>query len=144
MGFGDNVLIVAIDGNVVLDASDHQFLKKKFSNKIGQVNVAFPRGKDFKPLFSGAWFDLETAENHRLDIVLGDEGGETTSGLFIQAQNLTGAGELAFAPNGTPQTPLVVIGSLRDEDRASIEKYLAPECFKTDLILNGSSVSESP
>jgi hypothetical protein len=139
VGFGDNVLVVAIDGDVVLDASDLQYLHKKFSNLIGQMDITGP-GKDAPtPLYSGLWFDLETAENHRIDIVIGDEGGVTTSGLFIQMQDIT-ADNLAFAPNGAPKIPLFVLGSMHQEDQKNLSTDLPPECFKTNLILNASPV----
>jgi hypothetical protein len=86
IGFGDNVLIVAVDGTVVLDASDHQYLAEPWSKLIGQMAISGP-GKDAPtPMFAGQFFDLETAEKHRIDIVIGDEGGVTTSGLFIEKQ----------------------------------------------------------
>jgi hypothetical protein len=139
VGFGDNVLIVAIDGDVVLDASDLQYLHKKFSTLVGQMDITGP-GKDAPtPIYSGLWFDLETAENHRIDIVLGDEGGVTTSGLFIQKQEIQG-GSLAFAPNGAPEIPLFVLGSMHQDDQKNLSTDLPPECFKTDLILNASPV----
>jgi hypothetical protein len=137
VGWGDNVLVAAIDGAVELDASDHQYLKKKFSKLVGKMNITGPGKKDPTPIFTGEWFDLETAENHHIDILLGDEGGVTTSGLFIQRQDISDAGTLTFAPNGAPKVPLFVVGALNEADQASLSKYLPIECFNTDLILNG-------
>jgi hypothetical protein len=141
IGFGDNVLVVAMDGTVVLDASDKQYLQLRFSKLVGQMDITGP-GKDAPtPLYSGAWFDLETAEPHHFDIVIGDEGGVTTSGLFIQKQDISTSGELTFAPNGAPKIPLFVVGALNEGDKKALEQNLPPESFKSDLILNGERPS---
>jgi hypothetical protein len=130
VGWGDNVLVVAIDNKVVLDAGDHQSLAEPYSKNVGQMAITGPGKGDPTPEFSGDWFTLDMIDSHTIDIVIGDEGGVTTSGLFIQPEDTT----LTFAENGAPKIPLFVIGTLGDGDQAAMSKDLPAVCFNTHLV----------
>jgi hypothetical protein len=136
IGFGDNVLIVALDGNIVLDASDKQYLGLDSMTQVGGMKPG--RGSP-TPLIAGNWFDLEQSEYHKIDILIGDEGGTTDSGLFIQPKTTA----LTFATDGiqkgAPKIPLFVIGSMSDVEKKSLSKFLPPECLTTTLSFNGQS-----
>ena len=136
VGWGDNVLIVALDGKVVLEASDKQFLHLSFNKRIGDVKL--PGKKPNTPIFAGEGFTISADDQHDIDVLIGDEGGVTTSALFIQSDG----DNPAFAENGAPKVPLFVVGTLSNEDKKNLEKYLPPECFTSEPLFIEAPASD--
>jgi hypothetical protein len=130
VGWGDNVLAVSINGKLVLDASDKQYLSQPYSKNVGVMGITGPGKGEGTPLFTGDWFNLDIGTNITIDIVIGDEGGVTTSGLLIQPHSA----DLTFAPNGAPKIPLFILGTVGEGDKATMRKDLPVECFTTHLV----------
>lgn len=80
VGWGDNCLVVGINGSVKLDASDRGYTGEK-RNGIGSADLP---GKPGAILFEGDWFTLRPGASFTLDILIGDEGGIFAAGVLLQ------------------------------------------------------------
>jgi hypothetical protein len=129
VGFGDNVLIVRINGTIVLDASDRGFIKGSpdyVSPYRKRVGDAILPGKDNgTPLYMGDSFIVEPGASIHIDIIIGDEGGIFCAGLFLAPKDPT----LTFTSTGVPKLPLFGVGEMPADDKKSLGVYLPPECL---------------
>jgi hypothetical protein len=106
-GFGDNVLLVKIDGVTVLDAGFnfltnkaplHQYLSYVFPSYIGN-SMTDPH------LRVGPTFHMGT-DPVDMDVLIGDDGGICSFFLLIQNMGNT----YDTAPDGTPKLPVFQLG----------------------------------
>jgi hypothetical protein len=129
VGFGDNVLIVRINGTLVLDASDQGFIKGSqdyvapYRKLVGSAVLP---GKDFgTPLYMGDSFLVELGASVHFDVIVGDEGGIFCAGLFLAPKDPT----FTFTSSGIAKLPLFSVGEMPAEDKTSLSAYLPPECL---------------
>jgi hypothetical protein len=141
VGFGDNVLIVRINGTIVLDASDLGFIKGSpdyvaaYRKRVGGALLA---GKDnATPLYMGDSFIVDPGASVHFDVIVGDEGGIFCAGLFLAPKDPT----LTFTSNGIPKIPLFSVGELNADDQKSLGQFLPPDCLVTPF--NFSVVPET-
>jgi hypothetical protein len=134
VGWGDNVLIAGINGKLVLDASDVGYLKPQ-RTVVGQAT--FP-GNGGKPIFEGEWFEVHSGIAIKLDVLVGDEGGVFTAGLFLQKKGQP----LQFGNLGIPKLPLVLMGTLAENEKALFLKFLDSAAFSGPVFnaRNGGSL----
>lgn len=123
VGWGDNVMVVAIDGRIVLDASDLPYLNRSRDGSIGQVD--FP-AKGNTPVFAGRWFRVLRGSSVRLDVLLGDEGGIYCAGIHLQRKEQ----ELKFGRGGIPSLPLFRLADFKSEDQKLYHPHLGAEAFQ--------------
>ncbi|MGC4016621.1 MAG: hypothetical protein QM755_19195 [Luteolibacter sp.] len=98
VGWGDNCLVVGVNGNVRLDASDHGYTGDK-RESLGSANLP---GKPGAAVFSGDWFQIREGQPMTVDILIGDEGGIFAAGLLVQSKEE----ELTKGANGLPNLPI--------------------------------------
>ncbi len=121
VGWGDNVLIVGLNGNVVLDASDIGYVDKK---RTGAGSVSFPK-KGGTPMFEGEWFEVRAGAPMKMDVLLGDEGGIFCAGLHLQKK-----GENYGKGKGNiPELPLLLVAPLTDAEKKLYREYLGEKAF---------------
>ncbi len=133
VGFSDNVLIAGIGGRVMLDASDVGYLRLPRTNAGA---VTFP-GYGGKPMFEGQWFQLYAGSSFKLDVIIGDEGGEFGAGLFLQKKGENyGRGKY-----GLPQLPLVTFAPLSEAEKQKYREYFAEVAFSGPVFTVRSSGS---
>ncbi len=123
VGWGDNVMIVGINGKVVLDASDIGYVDPKDRKGIG--SVSFPKKGD-TPLLQGEVFQVTEGQTLKIDILLGDEGGIYCAGLMLQKEGQSfgkGKGDI-------PELPLFLVGALNEQERRLYHEYLGEAAFK--------------
>jgi hypothetical protein len=141
VGFGDNVCEVKINDRIVLEASDRGYLgsgpdyASPVRRRVG--DILLPGKDNITPLFMGDSFLVEPGDSIHIDIAVGDEGGIFCAGLFLAAKDP----KLTFTDKGIPLLPLFGVGSLSDDDKKMLGKYLPPECLKSSV--NFSVVKET-
>lgn len=121
VGWGDNVLIVGLNGKVVLDASDIGYVDK---NRTNAGSVSFPK-KGGTPLLEGEWFEVRAGSPTRVDVLLGDEGGIFCAGLHLQKKGETygkGKGDI-------PELPLFMVAPLGAEEKKLYGAHLGEKAF---------------
>ncbi len=80
-GWGDNYLIIGLNGKVILDACD--------TSNESAVEIKTPLksplipGKGGCATFRGPVFELKKGETYRIDLLMGDRGGIFTAGAFV-------------------------------------------------------------
>jgi hypothetical protein len=127
VGFGDNVLEVSINNQVVLDASDIGVLGLP---RTREGDGALLPGKGVPtPVFMGDSFEVEPGVPIHIDIAVGDEGGIFCAGLFLAPDNPS----ITFNTNGTPKLPLMFFGTLAEADKQTLLQFLAPECVTSPV-----------
>jgi hypothetical protein len=101
VGFGDNVLVVRIKGQVVLDAGFYPVLKN--ANLRTPLPFTFPSyvryaTKVWDPhLKVGPAFHLDATETVDMDVLIGDDGGHCSFFLLIEKEgNIYGNGDGGF------------------------------------------------
>jgi hypothetical protein len=118
VGWGDNCLVVGIDGKVVFDASDVGYTGESRTS-LGAINVP---GKPSASLFHGGWFTLRPQDSVKLDIIVGDEGGIFSAVAMLERKGETygrGAG-------GIPLLPVLTVADLEDKEKA-LYPFIQPE-----------------
>jgi hypothetical protein len=118
VGWGDNCLVVGIDGKIVLDASDIGYTGKT-RTPLGDVTTP---GKTNCPLYHGEWFTLRAQDSVKLDIIVGDEGGIFAAGAMLEKKGITyarGAGNL-------PLLPVLTVADLEDKEK-ELYPFIPPE-----------------
>ena len=129
VGFGDNLLAVRINDRVVLDASDHGYLKgnQDYASRrsLEPSGAVLPGKGGGTPVFLGDSFLVEPGQSIHVDIAVGDEGGIFCAGLFLATKEPT----VTFSDKGIPKLPLFGVGTLNDDDKKTLGKYLPPECL---------------
>lgn len=123
VAFGDNLCAIAIDGELVLDASDHGYLGVR-RTELGP-GVLYPGKATPTPLFAGSWFYLNSGTKYRIDLIFGDEGGIFASGVFLQPEGK----DVTFSKNGVPLLPIFSVGETSENDAKMLKQYLPPECL---------------
>ncbi len=121
VGWGDNVMIVGLNGKVVLDASDIGYVDRSRAHKGA---VSFPK-KGSTPMFEGDWFALSANMAVKIDILLGDEGGIFCAGLHIQKEGES----YSSGKGGVPTLPLWLAGALGPEEKKLYGTYLGGQAF---------------
>ncbi|WP_143157848.1 hypothetical protein [Rubritalea squalenifaciens] len=125
IGWGDNVLVIAIDGKIVLDASDKGFTGEKRTRR-GSINVP---GKPGAALYEGKPFSLSQGRSYKIDVLIGDMGGLFSAGAMVMRKSSD-----YKDGSGIPQLPALVVSPLTEEDRKHRSfvkpQYLNPEIFK--------------
>jgi hypothetical protein len=140
VGFGDNVCEVRINDRLVLDASDHGYIKGNDTPSPERKlvgSIVLPGKDQGTPLYMGDSFLVEPGDSIHIDIAVGDEGGIFCAGLFLAPKDPT----LTFTDKGIPLLPLFGVGTLSDDDKKMLGKYLPPECLTSDV--NFSVVKET-
>ena len=111
VGFGDDILVVAVNGQVVLDASLWPVLDRaqRMPWPYSDWNVICPfKGQNYGKLRVGDSFDADTAEPLKIDVILGDKpGGDYNAFLMIADDSET----YPIGPQGVPLYPIFQIGS---------------------------------
>jgi len=109
MGYGDNVLIVRINGHLVLDAGwntilpDHPELSHHFPlNWIGSK-----KGLPNFDLKMGPPFHMDAGQPVPMEVLIGDDGGEC--GFFLFVMKVGDSYEKG--PDGTPKLPFFELGA---------------------------------
>jgi len=110
VGWGDNVLAVKVNGDVVLDASDWGVYKEK-REPIGAIKKLGK--KSGNPVFAGKWIQLDSLRDSTIEVVLSDEGGIFCAGLLIQKEGQT----ITKNANGIPELPLFIMAPLAPEEK---------------------------
>jgi hypothetical protein len=136
VGFGDNIMIVVLDGRLVLDASDHGYTGH--GRQGAGADISFPR-KRGTPLYFGDWFQVDAGEAKNIEVMVGDEGGIFCAGLFIQKEGQ----DYRQGANNVPLLPLFSMAPFTDADKSSLRQYLPDECFGGP-VWKGTSTSASP
>ncbi|BCU78352.1 hypothetical protein [Luteolibacter sp. LG18] len=98
VGWGDNCLVVGVNGNVRLDASDHGYTGEK-RESLGSANL---KGKPGAAVFAGDWFQIRAGQTVTVDILIGDEGGIFAAGVLLQAKDQ----DLTKGASGLPNLPI--------------------------------------
>ena len=127
VGWGDNCLIVGINGNVKLDASDHGYTGEK-RNAIGSANLP---GKPGAALFEGEWFQLKAGFPVTIDILIGDEGGIFAAGVLLQEKGT----EYTKDGRGLPNLPILRTGDLTKEEFDAFQGQLPEDALKGPVFL---------
>lgn len=107
IGWGDNVLVVAIDGKIVLDASDKGFTGEK-STRRGAINVP---GKPGAMLYEGSPFSLSQGRSYKIDVLIGDLGGIFSAGAMVMKKSSD-----YKDGSGIPNVPALVVTPLTNEE----------------------------
>lgn len=116
VGWGDNYMIVGLDGEIILNACDRlQNLGSTKSRGAGSLNVP---GKSGAKLFQGDSFRIRKGETYRIDILMGDMGGIFSAGAMVLGEN-----EAFNRNNVFKEYPILCFGELSDA-----EKELYPFC----------------
>lgn len=95
IGWGDNCLVVGINGDVKLDASDRNYTGET-REALGSADLP---GKSGAALFGGEWFTLRAGQTFTLDILIGDEGGIFAAGVLIEKKDEVYAKDTRGLPN---------------------------------------------
>ncbi|MCW1924438.1 hypothetical protein OKA05_17865 [Luteolibacter arcticus] len=130
VGWGDNCLVVGIDGKVVLDASDVVYTGKA-NEPLGSINLP---GKPGAALACGKWFQLRQGSSLKVDIIMGDEGGIFSAGVMIEKKDST----YGRGPGGVPVLPVLTVADLEEKEKA-LYPFLSAESFPRSLF-----VAETP
>lgn len=109
VGWGDNCLVVGVNGNVRLDASDHGYTGDK-RESLGSANL---KGKPGAAVFAGEWFQIRAGQAMTVDILIGDEGGIFAAGVLVQSKDQ----ELTKEANGLPNLPIFRTTDFNDDER---------------------------
>ena len=126
VGYGDDVLVVRINGKVVLDGG-WQFLTKDDS-----LHESYPNrwcGNSVDPLVrlrKGAWFNVSQGDSLKMDVLIGDWGGLCAYFLMLEKDGAT----YDRLPDGTPKLPLFQVGSKLPVPSGP----LSPQCISSDEI----------
>jgi hypothetical protein len=118
VGWGDNCLVVGIDGRVVLDASDIGYTGETRTS-LGAVTTP---GKENCPVYHGEWFSLRSQDSVKLDVIVGDEGGIFAAGVMLEKKGIT----YARGPGGLPLLPVLTVADLDDKEKA-LYPFIRPE-----------------
>jgi hypothetical protein len=121
VGWGDNCLVVGIDGKIVLDASDIGYTGR---TRTPLGNVTTP-GKENCPLYHGEWFTLRSQDSVKLDIIVGDEGGIFAAGVMLEKKGVT----YGRGPGGIPLLPVLTVAELAEKERA-LYPFIQPEYLR--------------
>jgi hypothetical protein len=124
VGWGDNCLVVGIDGKVVLDASDIGYTGDTRTS-LGAVTTP---GKSGCPLFHGEWFTLRLQDSVKLDIIVGDEGGIFAAGVMLEKKGET----YARGAGGVPLLPVLTVADLEDKEKA-LYPFIQPENLRRSV-----------
>jgi hypothetical protein len=117
-------MFAAVRDTLVLDASDVGFIRSQRPGAVGRVN--FPsQGDNHTPIFEGDWFSVTAGTPFKVDIMIGDEGGQFNVGLFVQKKGES----YSFGNYGLPQLPLATFGSLSPPEKNMYRKYLGDVAF---------------
>jgi len=109
VGWGDNCLVVGVNGNVRLDASDHGYTGEK-RESLGSANL---KGKPGAAVFAGDWFQVRAGQAITVDIIIGDEGGIFAAGVLVQTKEQ----ELTKEANGLPNLPIFRTTNFNEEEQ---------------------------
>lgn len=120
VGWGDNCMIVGINGKVALDASDRGYTGKK-REALGAINV---EGKPSALVFRGDWIELRNGQSVRIDVLLSDEGGIFSGAAFLESQSGP-----EYKGGEIPKLQPLMVASLSEADSAWY-KFLPAECFQ--------------
>lgn len=121
VGWGDNCLVVGVNGKVVLDASDVGYTGEK-RESMGSIDVP---GKPSAQLFQGEWFNLREGQTVKIDVVMGDEGGIFSATAMIEKEGTT----YSRGPGGMPLLPVLMVADLDDKEKP-VFNYVPAQCLK--------------
>ncbi len=121
VGWGDNFLYVGIDGKVVLDASDHNVIKRVERKAGGNIDVP---GKRDARLILGEGFKLRQGQTYQIDILMGDSGGIFSAGAAVMEED-----ETYDRSKVLKEYPMLIFSDLSKE-----EKKMYSFCSKKTLI----------
>jgi hypothetical protein len=109
MGYGDNVLIVRIDGSIVLDAGWNTILPKRpdLSHHFPLNWLGDPKYPHNAELKMGPPFHMDAGQAVPMEVLIGDDGGVCGFYLFVMKEGET----YEKAPDGTPKLPFFELGA---------------------------------
>jgi len=111
VGFGDDILVVAIDHHVVLDGSLWPVLDRAqiMPWPYSDWNVICPfKGQDYGKLRVGDTFDADPSQPIKINVILGDRpGGDYNAFLCIADESET----YTVGKEGVPLYPIFQLGS---------------------------------
>ncbi len=116
VGVFDDLLMVLVDGRVV-----HEFLW------TGDPSPWEPKDNVGKhpcfagqPLVYGDWFEVNSMQNRRLDILVGEHPGGRVGGVLLIQRD---GEEYALEPNGRPILPLFTLQPLTPDDEEKLAAF---------------------
>jgi hypothetical protein len=111
VGFGDDILLVAVNGQTVLDGSLWPVAPVKqtmpWPDADWSVFCKF-KGQNYGKLRVGDSFVVNTLEPVTIDVLMGDEPGGWYNAFLLIADN---GKKYPISPEGVPQYPIFQIGS---------------------------------
>jgi len=117
VGFGDDLLYVRLNGNVVFDGgwvplsndqSLHETYPLEWSPTLEKASASMKGSKYNGRLHKGAWFDVSQGDIVQLDVLIGDWGGECGYFLLLEKEGA----KYDMAPdNVTPKLPFFQVGA---------------------------------
>jgi hypothetical protein len=111
VGFGDDILVVAIDGKTVLDGSIKQVTSapRKMPWPYADWSKSNPyRDQDYAKLRVGDSFQVNGVDTVTIDILMGDEPGWFYSAFLLIVDD---SKQYPVGPEGVPLYPIFQIGS---------------------------------
>lgn len=127
VGWGDNCLIVGVNGNVKLDASDRGYTGAE-RTAIGSADLP---GKPGAALYEGEWFQLKPGAPVTIDILIGDEGGIFAAGVLLQRKGE----DYSKDARGVPNLPILRTGDLTQEEFEAFKGQLPENALKGPVFL---------
>jgi len=108
MGYGDNVLVVRMDGHLVLDAGWNTIFpdKPQLSHHYPLIWLQGKKPPQFN-LKSGPEFHMDAGQPVPMEVLIGDDGGECGFFLFIEKIG----DKYDKSPDGTPKLPFFQLGA---------------------------------
>lgn len=127
VGWGDNCLIVGVNGSVKLDASDRGYTGEE-RTAIGSADLP---GKPGAALYEGEWFQLKPGAPVTIDILIGDEGGIFAAGVLLQRKGE----DYTKDARGVPNLPILRTGDLTKEEFEAFKGQLPEAALKGPIFL---------
>jgi hypothetical protein len=125
-GWGDNICLIGLDGEVVLEANDRNYLPD--SDKRVRVPGFASRAVN-GGLYNGPVVSLKKGQSYRIDILMGDQGGLFSAGAFLLKDGETyGQEGLMF------DRPMLLFNDLDSEEKQLFTDYWTPKSLKTVIL----------
>ena len=129
MGYGDNLLVVRMDHQIVLDAGWNLLLPKRpdLSHHLPLRWLGDPQYPKNAEMKMGPQFRVEGGQPIPMEVLIGDDGGSCGFYLFLMKEGTN----YDKAPDGTPKLPFFQIGD-GDPPTATGKQHYPP--FSPDTV----------
>ncbi len=120
MGYGDNVLIVRIDGHLVLDSGWNTIFpdRPQLSHHFPLVWLDGKKAPNFE-LKMGPEFHMDAGQPVPMEVLIGDDGGEC--GFFLYIEKI--GDNYDKSPDGTPTLPFFELSSGDPPEFSDADKH---------------------